>query len=82
VQATRGMWLGIAALMMVPVVMVVLTLTVPFPAIRWVNIIAAIFWIVFNLVSLSGYPAYEKFLLCVSIVFNGLTIWYAWQWTA
>jgi hypothetical protein len=82
VQATRGMWFGIAVLMMIPIVMVVLTLTLKFPAIRWVNIIAAIFWIVFNLIAMSGYPAYEKFLICVSIVFNALTIWYAWQWAA
>lgn len=82
VQATRGMWFGIAVLMMIPIVMVVLSLTLKHPAVRWANIIAALFWIVFNLFALSGYPAYEKFLLCISIVFNAMTIWYAWQWTS
>jgi hypothetical protein len=23
---------------------------------------------------------YDKFLLAVSIIFNGVTIWYAWHW--
>lgn len=51
------MWFGIAVLMLIPIVMVVLTLTLKYPAIRWANIIVAIFWIVFNLIGLSGYPA-------------------------
>jgi len=56
-QVTQGMWFGIAVLMLIPIVMVVLTLTLKYPAIRWANIIVAIFWIVFNLIGLSGYPA-------------------------
>ena len=80
-QMTQGMWLGIAVLMLIPILMVVLTLTLPFPAIRWVNIIVAIFWIIFNLIGLPGYPGYyDKFLLLVSMVFNVITIWYAWKW--
>ena len=78
--ATHGIWVGIAALMMGPIVMLVLNLTVNHSAIRWANIIAAAFWIVFNLSALSGYPGYNKFLLSVSVVFNVMTIWYAWKW--
>ncbi|NIM94527.1 MAG: hypothetical protein GTO18_12570 [Anaerolineales bacterium] len=80
IKPTPGMWFGIAALMLIPILMIVLNLILPYPAIRWVNIIAAAFWILFNLVSLSGYPPYEKFLLIVSMGFNALTIWYAWKW--
>ena len=79
-QLTQGMWLGIAALMLIPMIMVVLTLTLNHRAIRWANIIVAIFWIVFNLASLSTYPLFNKFLISVSFVFNALTIWYAWKW--
>jgi len=79
-ELTQGMWVGIAALMLSPIVMVVLNLTLNHSAIRWANIIVAIFWIVFNLASLSAYPAFNKFLLSVSFVFNALTIWYAWKW--
>ena len=81
-QPTQGMWFGIAVLMLIPILMVVLSLTLKYPAIRWANIIAAAFWIIFNLVSLSGYPPYEKFLLIVSMGFNALTILYAWKWVA
>jgi hypothetical protein len=79
-EPTQGIWVGIAALMLSPIVMIVLNLTLNHPALRWANIIVAIFWILFNLSSLSGYPGFNKFLLMVSIVFNGLTIWYAWKW--
>ena len=79
-EPTQGVWVGIAALMLIPIVMVVLTLTLNHRAIRWVNIIVAIFWIIFNLSALSGYPAYNKFLLIISIGFNLMTVWYAWNW--
>jgi hypothetical protein len=79
-QATQGMWLFIAAIMLVPIVMVVLTLIVPYPAIRWVNIVVAILVVLFNLVGLPYKGAYDNFLIIVSFVFNALTIWYAWKW--
>ena len=82
-DVTKGMFLGIAILMVIPIVMVVLSLTLQYPAIRWISIIVAILWFVFNLTSLRTYPsAYDKFLLIVSLVFNVLTIWYAWKWVA
>jgi uncharacterized membrane protein len=81
-QLTQVMWLGIAVLMLIPIVMVVLTLTLKYPAIRWANIIVAIFWVVFNLFGLSGYPTYNKFILIISFVFNAMTVWYAWKWVA
>lgn len=80
VEATQVMWLAIAVIMLIPIVMIVLTLLLPFPAIRWVNIVAAIFWIGFNLMGLPYEGAYDNFLIGVSFVINGLTIWYAWKW--
>ena len=81
-QPTQGMWLLIAVIMLIPVVMVVLTLTLKYPAIRWVNIIVAIFLVVFNLFGLPYPGAYDNFLIIVSLVFNALTVWYAWKWVA
>ena len=81
-QATQGMWLLIAAIMLIPIVMVVLTLTLKYPAIRWVNIIVAVFVVVFNLFGLPYKGAYDNFLIIVSFVFNALTVWYAWKWVA
>jgi hypothetical protein len=80
IQATQGMWLLIASIMLIPIVMVVLTLTLKYPAIRWVNIIVAIFFVVFNIFGLPYKGAYDNFLIVVSFVFNALTIWYAWRW--
>ncbi len=81
-QAPQAMWLVIAALFLIPIVMLVLTLTVPYPAIRWVNIIVAIFLVVLNLFGLPYKGAYDNFLIVVSFVFNALTVWYAWKWVA
>jgi len=80
-KVTQEMWLGIAILMLLPIVMLFLSLTLTYPMIRWVNIIVAIFLFGFNLMGLPGYPgAYDKFLIIVGLVFNVLTVWYAWNW--
>lgn len=79
-EVGQGMWLLIAVIMLIPIVMLVLTLTLPFPAIRWVNIIVTIVVILFNIVALPYKGAYDNFLIAVSFVFNGLIIWYAWKW--
>ena len=81
-QPTQVMWLGIAVIMLIPIVMVVLTLTLKYPAIRWANIIVAIFFVVFNLFGLPYPGAYDNFLIIVGFVFNALTVWYAWTWVA
>ncbi len=80
---SQRMALGMAVLMVLPILMVVLSLLLPQGVNRWANIIVAGFWLLFNLVGLPGYEGlYDKFLLLVSIVFNGVTIWYAWNWNA
>jgi hypothetical protein len=79
-QPTQGMWLLIAVIMLIPIIMVVLTLTLKYPTIRWVNIIVPILLVVFNLIGLPYPGAYDNFLIIVSVVFNALTVWYAWQW--
>lgn len=74
-------WLGIAILMLTPILMVFFTLVLPQPVSRWANIIVAAFFFLFNLVGLPTYPPlFDKFLLAVSMVFNVVTIWYAWNW--
>ena len=52
-KASQGMWLGIAVIMLIPIIMVVLSLTLPYPAIGWVNIVVAVLVVVFNLVRLA-----------------------------
>ena len=80
VKITQGMGLAISVLMVIPILMVVISLVLPQPINRWLNIIAAAFWFIFNLVGLPTYQGhYDKFLLAVSMVFNLVTIWYAWK---
>jgi hypothetical protein len=78
----QGAWMLIAALMLIPIIMLVLCLTLPYPAIRWVTLAAAAFLVVFNLAGLPYEGAYDNFLIAVSIVFCGLIVWYAWTWPA
>lgn len=74
-------WLGLAVLMMIPILMVFLNLVLPQPVCRWVNMIVAVFFFLFNLVGLPTYPSlYDKFLIAVSMVFNLVTFWYAIRW--
>ncbi len=78
----QGVWLGIAILMLTPILMVFLTLVLPQPVSRWANIGVAVFFFLFNLLGLPTYPSfYDKFMLAVSLVFNGITVWYAWKWS-
>ena len=80
-QVSQAMYLGMAILLLIPVVMVFLSLTLPDKANRWVNIILAILFFGFNLIGLPTYPsAYDKFLIVVGLVFNAVTVWYAFRW--
>jgi uncharacterized membrane protein len=81
-QFTQPMFLGISFLMLIPILMILLALLLPYPINRWANIIVAIFFFLFNLVGVPTYVGwYDKFLIVVSLVFNAMTVYYAWTWT-
>ena len=81
IQVSQGMYLGMAILMVIPILMVFLSLTLKYKANRWTNIGVAVFFFLFNAVGLPTYPsAYDQFLIVVGLVFNILTVWYAWKW--
>lgn len=78
---SQGVWLGIAVIMLIPIVMVLLSLILTQPTHRWVHIIVAVFFLLFNAVGLPTYPSlYDKFLIVIGLGFNVLTVWYAWNW--
>jgi len=77
---TPVMWVVIALLMATPVVMLVLSLTLNYPLIRWANIIVALIWIVLALSMIRVYPLFNKVLMSMSMGFHVLIIWYAWKW--
>jgi hypothetical protein len=78
---SQSLWLLIAVLMVTPILMVILSLILPYSINRWMNILVAVFFFLFNLSSLPTYPSmYDKFLNVVGLVFNIITIYYAWNW--
>jgi hypothetical protein len=79
--AGQAVWLGAALIMLVPIAMIVLSLTLGYPAIRWVGIVASALLVVFNLFGLPYPGLYDNVLIVVSFIFNGLIIWYSWTWT-
>jgi hypothetical protein len=78
---SQWMWVAAAGLMLIPILMVVLSLMLPYPAIRWVTVGAAVVLFLFNAVGLPGYPGlYDKLLIVFGLGLNVLTIWLAWGW--
>jgi len=79
-KVSMNVYLGMAVLMVLPILMVVLTMILENPINKWINIIIAGFFFLLNLAGIKGYKAFDKFLLIVSFGFNLLVIWYAWNW--
>lgn len=80
-KVPKSMFLLIAGIMVVPIIMAFLSLILDQPVNRLVNMVVAGFFLLFNLISLRSYKHYDQFLLVVSMVFNTLVIWYAFNWT-
>jgi hypothetical protein len=81
VKVTQRMFLGMAVMMVIPIFMVILSLTLVHEVDRWTNIIVAAILFGLNLIGLPSYPSsYDRFLIVIGLMFNMLTIWYAWQW--
>ncbi len=69
----------IAVLMLVPIVMVVVSMTLSGQTLRWVTVIAAVGLFLFNALGLPTYSGlYDKFLIVVGLGWNAVTAWYAW----
>jgi Family of unknown function (DUF6326) len=81
VRATPAMWIAAAAIMLVPIIMIVVSVSVDGPIARWIHIVAAIGLFGFNLVGLPTYPGlYDRFLIAIGLVINVLIVWTAWGW--
>jgi hypothetical protein len=78
-QMLPAAWLGVAVLMLIPIVMVVVSVTLTGQKLRWISVSAAVFLFAFNVIGLPTYAGlYDKFLIVVGLAFNGATAWYAW----
>ena len=82
-EMSQGLMLGMAVLLVIPVVMVFLSLVLKHAVNRWANIILSIFFFAFNAIGLPTYPSlYDQFLIVVGLVFNVVIVWVAWGWKA
>jgi hypothetical protein len=79
-EASEWMWVLAAAVMLIPIVMVVVSLTLSFPVVKWLSIGLAIFLVLFNLVGLPYPRLFDNLLIGFSFVFNVLIVWQAWTW--
>jgi len=80
-QVTQMMWLGMSALMLIPILMIYITLTAKYKVNRYANIIVSVSFFIFNLIGLPTYPSlFDQFLIIVGLGFNILTVWRAWRW--
>jgi len=65
-EFNQYVWLWILVLILIPILMVFLTLALSQPASRWVNMINAIFFFLFNLVGMPTYTSlYDKLLIAI-----------------
>ena len=63
------------------ILMVLLSIFLPHQPNRWVNIVVAVIFFLFNAVGIPGYPGiYDKVLLTVSLGMNVMVVWFAWKW--
>lgn len=80
VPVSDTMWFVSAVIMVIPIIMIILTLLLPTEASKWVNIVVAIAFFLFNAAGFVGYKSFDKLLLLVSFIFNFMTVYFAWIW--
>ncbi len=82
IKITQVFLLGSAILMTIPALMIILSLTLSYPVIRWANIILGIFYSVVMVVTMFMQEtwAYYIFFGIVEVVLTATIAWYAWNW--
>jgi hypothetical protein len=87
VQVTNGLLFIMSLIFVLPILMVVLSLTLPGRANRRANLSLGIAFAAFDLIFLAmtlftwEFSAYEALWSVMYVVFTGLVVWYAWKWT-
>lgn len=86
VQVTSELLLIMSLIFAIPILMVVLSLTLPDSANRRANRSLGIAFFAFDLMFLGlslflwEFSPYEAFWALLYAVFTGLVVWYAWRW--
>ena len=84
IAVTDVMLVVLSAILAIPIIMSVLSLTLKEKVNRRANLITGIFFVVWELVFLvfvySQAPLYELFWGIAYLVFVSMVVWYAWKW--
>ena len=86
VQVTNWLLFIMSLIFTIPILMVILSLTLPDRANRRANRSLGIAFVAFDLVFLGltlfawEFSAYEALWSFMYVVFTGLVVWYAWKW--
>jgi hypothetical protein len=81
VPMTNEVLAAMAAMMMLPIAMVFLSIELKYKPNRWLNIIVAIFFIVLDGMGfIIARPLYENILGIGYVLFCALIVWFAWKW--
>jgi hypothetical protein len=77
---TQGILLGMSALLAIPSLMVFLSLILPPPVNRWMNIILGIVYTLVVILAIQGGWNFYVFFGLIEITLTALIVWYAWTW--
>ncbi|NLM19384.1 MAG: hypothetical protein GX217_05100 [Clostridiaceae bacterium] len=81
-KASQIMYLGIAAFMFIPILMIILNLLLSGNILRWLNLIVTLLLFIINLIGVPSYKSwYDAFLIILSLVINVLIFWQAYVWS-
>ena len=81
IPMTNELLAAMGAMMMLPILMVFLSVQLDYKLNRWLNIIVALFFIVFDGMGfIVPRPLYENVFGIGYILFCALIVWFAWKW--
>lgn len=78
--APEWTWSMIAVIMLIPIAMILLSLLLPNPPLRWITIGVSTGLVLFNVSGLPYKGLYDNFLIVLSLGLNAFTAWTARSW--
>lgn len=79
-QITPGILVGIAAMMSVPAAMVALSVLLPAPANRALNMVFGVLFTLIMLATMTSAPPFYVYLGVVEVILTLTIVWLAWKW--
>ena len=77
---SQGVLLAMAAVMVIPSLMIFLVLVLPPRVNRWTNIVFGAVYTLIMLLAIRGGWHFYIFYGCVEMILTVLIVWYAWTW--